>query len=51
MKKYTFVPYEYPTTLGGRFFIGQDEHHILRSRREQLSLTQQQVADRAGIKL
>lgn len=51
MKKYTFVPYEYPTTLDGRFFIGQDEHHILRSRREQLSLTQQQVADRAGIKL
>lgn len=51
VKKYTFVPYEYPTTLDGRFFIGQDEHHILRSRREQLSLTQQQVADRAGIKL
>ena len=49
MKKYTFVPYEYPTTLDERFFIGQDERHILRSRREQLSLTQQQVADKIGI--
>lgn len=51
MKKYTFVPYELPTSLDGRFRIGQEDYQILRSRREQLELTQQQVADRAGIKL
>lgn len=51
MKKYTFVPYELPTSLDGRFVIGQEDYQVLRSRREQLKLTQQQVADRAGIKL
>ncbi len=51
MKKYTFVPYELPTSLDGRFVIGQEDCKVLRFRREQLELTQQQVADRAGIKL
>lgn len=51
MKKYTFVPYELPTSSDGRFVIGQEDYQVLRSRREQLELTQQQVADRAGIKL
>lgn len=51
MKKYTFVPYELPTSLDGRFVIGQEDCQVLCSRREQLELTQQQVADKAGIKL
>ncbi len=51
MEKYTFVPYELPTSLDGRFVIGQEDCQVLRSRREQLELTQRQVADRAGIKL
>lgn len=51
MKKFTFVPYELPKSLDGRFIICQEDHQVLRSRREQLGLTQQQVADLAGIKL
>ena len=51
MNDYIFVPYEFPTSLDGRFMIGQENCQILRSRRNQLGLTQQQVADRAGIKL
>ena len=51
MGKYQFVEYELVRSLDGRFIIGQEDHQVLRSRREQLGLTQQQVADRAGIQL
>ncbi len=48
---YVFVPYEFPRSTNGQFVIGQSDNQVLRSRREQLSLTQQQVADLAGINL
>ena len=51
MKKYQFVEYEPIRSLDGKFIIGQEDHQVLRSRREQLGLTQQQVADRARIQL
>ena len=51
MEKYTFVPYELPTSLDGRFIIGQEDHQVLKSRRKQLGLTQAEVANRAGIQL
>lgn len=28
MKKYTFVPYELPTSLDGRFVIGQEDYQV-----------------------
>ena len=48
---YTFIPFEFPTSTDGQYILGLDDAQILQSRREQLGLTQQQVADRAGIKL
>lgn len=51
MGKFTFVPFEFPTSLDGEYIVGLDDKGILRSRREQLGMTQQEVADRAGIKL
>lgn len=51
MDKRTFVPYQFPTSPDGRFFIGQSEGQILRDRREQLEMTQQQVVNMAGIQL
>lgn len=47
----TFIEYQFPTSPDGRFFLGQSDGQILRDRREQLSLTQQQVADIAGVQL
>lgn len=47
-----FIKYEFPPSE--RFkgcIIGQQAHHILRSRREALGLTQQQVADKAKIQI
>lgn len=49
--KFQFVPFEFPSSPDGKYFIGLDDAGILRSRREQLGFTQQEVADRAGIKL
>ena len=49
--KFQFVPFEFPSSSDGKFFIGLDDTGVLRSRREQLGFTQQEVADRAGIKL
>ena len=49
--KYQFVPFEFPHTSDGKYFIVLDYAGVLRSRREQLGFTQQEVADRAGIKL
>ena len=51
MSKFTFVPFEFPSTPDGQYIIGLDDAGVLRSRREQLGFTQQEVADRAGIKL
>ena len=49
--RYQFVPFEFPSSPDGQYFLGLNEAGILRSRRVQLGLTQQDVADRAGIKL
>ena len=49
--KYQFVPFEFPGSPDGKYFIGLDDTGVLRSRREQLGFTQQEVAERAGIKL
>ena len=48
-----FIKYEFPrkTFMGNDVFIAQQDHHILKTRREQLGLTQQQVADKAKIQL
>lgn len=46
-----FVPYEPVKTTDGRFIIIQQDHQVLQSRRQQLGLTQQQVADRSHILL
>ncbi len=51
MSTYTFIPYEFPHTADGRYFVAQETHQIIVSRREQLGLSQQQVADRAKILL
>ena len=47
------IEYEFPRRMvhGSNCIVGQQEHHILRTRREQLELTQQQVADKAKIQL
>lgn len=46
---YQFVPFDFPTTQDGQFFCALDGAGILRSRREQLGLTMQQVAEMAGL--
>ncbi len=47
---YTFVPFEFPRTTDGKYISLLDDAGILRSRREQLGLTMQQVAEMAGLK-
>lgn len=47
--KYQFIPYEFPVSRDGKFILCQQDNDILRTRREQLGLTQQQVADMAGV--
>lgn len=47
----TFIPFEYPTTLDGQYFALIPQHRVLFYRREQLGLTQQQVADMANVPL
>lgn len=49
--KYQFVPFEFPQSSDGKYFIMLNDVEVLRSRREQLGFTQKEVADRAGIKL
>ena len=44
-----YVPFEFPKSTDGEYFLGLDEAGILKSRREQLGLTLKQVADMAGI--
>lgn len=46
---YTFIPFEYPKSQDGNYFCVLDDGQVLRSRREQLGLSVQQVADMAGI--
>lgn len=46
---YGFIPFEFPKTLDGQYVCCLDNAGILRSRREQLGLTQQQVAQMAHI--
>ena len=49
--KYHFVPFEYPGTEDGKYFLRLDDAGVLRSRREQLGFSQQEVARRAGLSL
>ena len=51
MKKITTIPYEFPVSSDGKYILMQSDNQVLLSRREQLGLTQQQVADIAGIQL
>lgn len=51
MGKFVFIPYEFPTSKDGKYAIREVDHQILHSRRIQLGFTQQEVADRACIKL
>lgn len=46
-----FVPFQSPKTEDGKYFAFLDDAGIFKNRREQLGLTQQEVADRANIKL
>jgi len=46
-----FVPYELPHTEDNQFFAVQADNRIFFSRRQQLNMTQQELADRAGVPL
>lgn len=46
---YVYVPFEYPKSRDGLFTALIDDGQVLRVRREQLGLSQQQVAEMAGI--
>ena len=48
-RDYTFVPYEFPKSRDGQYICLLDDGQVLRSRREQLGLSVQQVADMAGL--
>lgn len=47
----TFIPFEYPKTSDGEYFAVIPENRIFFYRREQLGMTQQQVAERAQVPL
>ena len=47
--KYTFIPYDFPTSRDGKYHCLLDDGQILRSRSEQLGLSVYQVAEMAGI--
>lgn len=51
MADLTFIPFEYPKSDDSEYMALLTEEGILKTRREQLGLTQQQVADIAGIQL
>ena len=44
-----FIPFEFPKS--GDYTVGLTDAGVLRHRRQQFNLTQQQVADAAGIKI
>lgn len=46
-----FVPFESPKTEDGKYSAFLNDDGVLKNRREQLGLTQQEVADKANIKL
>lgn len=49
MNNVKFITFEYPKTEDEKYQSVLDEHGVLRTRREQLGLTMQQVANLAGI--
>ena len=49
IKDFEFVAFEFPRTKDGQFIIALDDTGILRSRREQLGFTMQQVAEMCNI--
>ncbi len=51
MSNLSFIPYEFPRSSDGQYLMIQQDHQVLLTRREQLGLTQQQVADMAHIQL
>jgi len=51
MTNLRFIPYEFPKSSDGHYWLLQQDHQVLLTRREQLGLTQQQVADMAHIQL
>lgn len=51
MTKYISVPFEFPKSADGEYFSALGDSGILKSRRIQLGLTQQEVADKAHIYL
>ena len=46
-----FVPYEFPHTKDNQYIAFQSDDRIFFSRRQQLNMTQQELADRAGVPL
>lgn len=46
---FEYVPFEFPKSMDGKYTVCLDDAGVLRSRREQLGLTLQQVADMAGV--
>lgn len=51
MAEYISVPFEFPKSADGKYFAALGDSGILKSRRTQLGLTQQEVADKAHIYL
>jgi len=47
----SFIPFEFPTTADGKYIAMIPDNCILQRRREQLDLTQQQVAEMANMPL
>lgn len=47
----SFVPYEFPHTKDNQYFAFQSDDRIFFSRRQQLNMTQQELADHAGVPL
>ena len=49
MKSFIYIPYEFPRTKDGKFIIMQEERQMILARREQLGLSQEQVAELAHV--
>lgn len=48
---YHFIPFEFPKSLDGKLFAALSDNRIFFNRRTKFGLTQQQVADMAGVPL
>lgn len=46
----SYAPHK-PEGMGAGWILAEMEHHILRNQRETLGLTQQEVANKAGVQL